>query len=99
MLLLIIFDRVYHIDFRVSFLMTYVHQYKAPVTFPLRLVRYDHKLIIIFDGRSHNLEDIIGLIVLHHVSEIFVRAEVDRFLRVEWLFSNELEESFDCIIK
>jgi hypothetical protein len=99
MLLLIIFDRVYHIDFRVSFLMTYVHQYKAPVTFHVKVVWKDHKLVIILDSRCHNLEDIIGLIVLHHVSEIFVRAEVDRFLRVEWLLSNELEESLDCIIK
>jgi hypothetical protein len=38
-LLLVVLDRVYHINLRVSFLITYVHQYKAPVTFPVRVVR------------------------------------------------------------
>ena len=31
MLLLIVFDRVYHISPRLAFLMVEVHQYKAPV--------------------------------------------------------------------
>jgi hypothetical protein len=99
MLLLIIFDRVYHIDSRFSFLMTYVYQYKAPVTFPVKVVWKDHKLVIILDSRCHNLEDIICLVVIHHACKSLVRAEVDRFLRVEWLFSNEFEESLDGIMK
>jgi hypothetical protein len=49
--------------------MIYVHQYKAPVTFPVRLVWQDHKLVAIIEARCHYIKDIIGFIVLHHVCE------------------------------
>jgi hypothetical protein len=80
-LLLIVLNRVYHVNLRHSFLMKYVNQYKAPVTSLVREVWQDHKLVAIIEARCHNIEDVIVLIVLHHVGESLVRAKVDRLLR------------------
>jgi hypothetical protein len=61
--------------------MKYVNQYKAPVTFLVRVVWQDYKLVAIIEARCHNIEDVIVFIVLHHVGESLVRAKVDRLLR------------------
>jgi hypothetical protein len=99
MLLLIVFDRVYHISPRLAFLMVEVHQYKAPVALLVIVVWQDHQLVAILNGRCQSIEDLICLVVIDHASESFVRDEVDLFLRVGWISLNEVEESLDRTIK